>query len=186
MEEPPSLSPALGSVLSQQITMSLWVRQDHNRKMHQHSLKHSPCLLCNTLILAFFTAFQRNQSFPDHLLQSRLWLCVFHTGDRQCRVTAASDHQLECVTQSRDKTHTVTNQGFHPGNISLLLSLVLSRTQHLNTSEKREQWLSAQWPSHHVNDLSNTQAARKIAALFFDFLKSYGNMLFIKIWLTLL
>ncbi|XP_051729532.1 LOW QUALITY PROTEIN: fibrocystin-L-like [Ctenopharyngodon idella] len=35
-------------------------------------------------------------------------------GDTQCRVTAASDHQLECVTQSRDKTHTVTNQGFHP------------------------------------------------------------------------
>ncbi|XP_026145815.1 PKHD1 like 1, tandem duplicate 1 isoform X2 [Carassius auratus] len=35
-------------------------------------------------------------------------------GDRQCRVTAASDHHLECVTQSRDKTHTVTNQGFHP------------------------------------------------------------------------
>ncbi|KAI2652983.1 Fibrocystin-L [Labeo rohita] len=35
-------------------------------------------------------------------------------GDRQCRVTAASDHYLECVTQSRDKTFTVTNQGFHP------------------------------------------------------------------------
>ncbi|KAK2887447.1 hypothetical protein Q8A67_015675 [Cirrhinus molitorella] len=35
-------------------------------------------------------------------------------GDRQCRVTAASDHHLECVTQSRDKTFTVTNQGFHP------------------------------------------------------------------------
>ncbi|CAM4636768.1 unnamed protein product [Leuciscus chuanchicus] len=35
-------------------------------------------------------------------------------GDTQCRVTAVSDHQLECVTQSRDKTLTVTNQGFHP------------------------------------------------------------------------
>ncbi|XP_056106663.1 fibrocystin-L-like [Rhinichthys klamathensis goyatoka] len=35
-------------------------------------------------------------------------------GDTQCRVTAISDHHLECVTQSRDKTHTVTNQGFHP------------------------------------------------------------------------
>ncbi|XP_016299954.1 fibrocystin-L-like [Sinocyclocheilus anshuiensis] len=35
-------------------------------------------------------------------------------GDRQCRVTATSDHHLECVTQSRDKTYTVTNQGFHP------------------------------------------------------------------------
>ncbi|XP_043073568.1 PKHD1 like 1, tandem duplicate 1 [Puntigrus tetrazona] len=35
-------------------------------------------------------------------------------GDRQCRVTAASDRHLECVTQSRDETFTVTNQGFHP------------------------------------------------------------------------
>ncbi|XP_056106662.1 fibrocystin-L-like [Rhinichthys klamathensis goyatoka] len=35
-------------------------------------------------------------------------------GDTQCRVKAVSDHHLECVTQSRDKTHTVTNQGFHP------------------------------------------------------------------------
>ncbi len=133
------------------------------KKMHQHSLKHSPCLLCNTLISTFFTALYRNQAFLDNLLQSRLWLCVSHTGDRQCRVTDASDQHLECVTQSGDKTHTVTNQGIHPGNISLLLYLVPSRTQHLNTSEKGEQWLSAQWLSHHVNDFSNTQAARKIA-----------------------
>ncbi|NP_001305057.1 PKHD1 like 1, tandem duplicate 1 isoform X1 [Danio rerio] len=35
-------------------------------------------------------------------------------GDTQCTVTAASDVQLECVTQSRDKTYTVTNQGVHP------------------------------------------------------------------------
>ncbi len=41
-------------------------------KMHQHSLKHSPCLLCNNFISTFFTAFYRNQAFPDNLLQSRL------------------------------------------------------------------------------------------------------------------
>lgn len=145
MEEPPSLSLALVSVLSQQITILLWVRQLQQKKMHQHSLKHAPCLLCNTLISKFFTALYRNQAFPDNVLQSRLWLCVSHTGDRQCRVTAASDHHLECVTQSREKAHTVTNQDLHPGNISLHISLVPSRTQHLNTSEKGEQWLSAQW-----------------------------------------
>nr|XP_009292515.1 fibrocystin-L isoform X2 [Danio rerio] len=34
-------------------------------------------------------------------------------GDTQCRVIAASDNELECVAQPRDKTHTVTNQGSH-------------------------------------------------------------------------
>ncbi|TRY58767.1 hypothetical protein DNTS_034596, partial [Danionella cerebrum] len=34
-------------------------------------------------------------------------------GNTQCRVTAASDQQLECVTQPREQTYTVTNQGIH-------------------------------------------------------------------------
>ncbi|XP_051526679.1 fibrocystin-L-like [Myxocyprinus asiaticus] len=35
-------------------------------------------------------------------------------GDTQCQVISASDDQLKCVTQPRDTTYTVTNQGSHP------------------------------------------------------------------------
>ncbi|KAG7457780.1 hypothetical protein MATL_G00230750 [Megalops atlanticus] len=35
-------------------------------------------------------------------------------GSTLCRVTSASEHQLECVTEPEERTHTVTNQGSHP------------------------------------------------------------------------
>uniref|UniRef100_UPI003AACF14E PKHD1 like 1, tandem duplicate 1 n=1 Tax=Centroberyx gerrardi TaxID=166262 RepID=UPI003AACF14E len=34
-------------------------------------------------------------------------------GDAECEVTAASENELECVVQSEEQTHTVTNQGSH-------------------------------------------------------------------------
>ncbi|XP_062385127.1 fibrocystin-L-like [Sardina pilchardus] len=37
-------------------------------------------------------------------------------GDRSCRVTAASDHEIQCVVESGAKTHTITNQGSHPSH----------------------------------------------------------------------
>ncbi|KAJ8389419.1 hypothetical protein AAFF_G00119570 [Aldrovandia affinis] len=44
-------------------------------------------------------------SIPDHQVSM---------GGTWCEVTSASEHQLECVTQSDERTHTVTNQGSHP------------------------------------------------------------------------
>lgn len=40
-------------------------------------------------------------------------LTRFVTGGAECEVKAASEKELQCVLQSSEKSHTVTNQGSH-------------------------------------------------------------------------
>ncbi|XP_076157842.1 PKHD1 like 1, tandem duplicate 1 [Alosa pseudoharengus] len=49
--------------------------------------------------------------FSANLEDNRVML-----GDRSCRVTAASEHEIQCVVESGAKTHTITNQGSHPSH----------------------------------------------------------------------
>lgn len=44
-------------------------------------------------------------------------VCVV-TGDAECKLEAASEYELQCVTQSEEKTYTVTNQGFDYSRIT--------------------------------------------------------------------
>lgn len=40
------------------------------------------------------------------------------TGDAECEVKAASENELQCVMQSEEKTHIVTNQGSHHSRLT--------------------------------------------------------------------
>ncbi|XP_057684607.1 fibrocystin-L-like [Corythoichthys intestinalis] len=37
-----------------------------------------------------------------------------YLGDSECEVQVASEHELQCILQSQEETHIVTNQGVHP------------------------------------------------------------------------
>lgn len=52
-------------------------------------------------------------------------VCVV-TGNAACEVTAASENELQCVVQSEEKTHIVTNQGFDRGSFMFLCFVQLS------------------------------------------------------------
>lgn len=52
-------------------------------------------------------------------------VCVV-TGNAACEVTAASENELQCVVQSEENTHIVTNQGFDRGSFMFLCFVQLS------------------------------------------------------------
>lgn len=53
-------------------------------------------------------------------------LCWFATGGAECEVKAASENELQCVMQSEEKKHTVTNQGSHHSRVAFQSFLQVS------------------------------------------------------------
>ena len=78
--------------------------------------------------------------FKRHLLCCVTRLMRF-SGGTQCVVTSASDRQLQCVTQSEERNHTVTNQGSNPSTFNwrpLCLSLGLCQSDLQNEKQKNK------------------------------------------------
>ena len=64
--------------------------------------------------------------------------CFFLTGEAECEVKAASENELQCVMQSEEKTHIVTNQGSHHSRFTFRSFLQASKLnlRRLNQSTK--------------------------------------------------
>lgn len=58
--------------------------------------------------------------FTSDLTGLLLW---FLAEGAECKVEVASENALECVMQSAEKTHYVSNQGAHPSRFTLFLLL---------------------------------------------------------------
>ena len=68
-----------------------------------------------------------------YIFSSMIYVVCDVTGGVQCEVMAASENELQCVMQSDQKTHVVTNQGFDRSRFTILsegVRLNLSRPKY--------------------------------------------------------
>lgn len=49
----------------------------------------------------------------SYMISHVVFFCWCVTGDAECKVKTASENELQCVMQSEERTHIVTNQGSH-------------------------------------------------------------------------
>lgn len=75
---------------------------------------------CTSTIMRSCNETAAGPIFTSDLTGLLLW---FLAVGAQCKVEVASENALECVMQSAEKTHYVSNQGAHPSRFTLFLLL---------------------------------------------------------------